>query len=567
MGMTFREQMKGFPVWQMTVIGLIRFSEPIAFTSMFPYVYFMVRDFGVAKEKADIATYSGYLSGSFAFFQFLCSVQWGYASDRYGRKPILLIGLMGTALSMLLFGFSRSFGEALFARSLMGMLNGNVAVLRTTVGEVATEKRHQATAFSIIPLLWNFGSILGPMLGGSKYLTRPKGLEVDFKGPDWYENFITKYPYALSNIFVASLIMFSWLVAFLFLEETLPKARNRRDIGLEIGNWILAKLGYHASKSKDEEAETEVLIPDGASTTDQLSFNSEYSLILNPRANYASIVGDDEALIDDDDASIESMGPFSRRMSEALLRRYSSENLTMSRMTTREGRRTLWHEFKEAFTPAVSQTLTANFLLSFHTIVFSEFLPVFLAGTAMPEKLKFPWKIVGGFGYDSSSIGTLLSTTGLIGSLNIMIMFPWLDRKFSTTTNFAAASLVFPIIYVTLPFLVFTLPGYSTLFPEGFTQVAIYVLCFVNAIAVSLGFPNMLMLVHRSSPPRNRAFINGLALSFSSLARCVGPLVWGHIMAFSDRIELGGLSWYILAALSIAVAIQAFCMTDYEDTT
>lgn len=64
----------------------------------------------------------------------------GKLLDKIGRKSILLMGLFGTSLSLLLFGFSQNYYWALLARSLAGVLNGNVAVLRTMIGEIATEK-------------------------------------------------------------------------------------------------------------------------------------------------------------------------------------------------------------------------------------------------------------------------------------------------------------------------------------------------------------------------------------------------------------------------------------------
>ena len=88
----------------MFVISCIRFSEPIAFTSLFPYVYFMIRDFNIAPHSTDIAKYSGYLSASFAFCQFFCCVQWEKHPINMVAK-ILLMGLLGTAVSMIIFGF------------------------------------------------------------------------------------------------------------------------------------------------------------------------------------------------------------------------------------------------------------------------------------------------------------------------------------------------------------------------------------------------------------------------------------------------------------------------------
>lgn len=53
---------------------------------------------------------------------------WGALSDRYGRKPVVLIGLGGVAISSLIFGLAKSYWVALLARFIGGALNGNVAV-------------------------------------------------------------------------------------------------------------------------------------------------------------------------------------------------------------------------------------------------------------------------------------------------------------------------------------------------------------------------------------------------------------------------------------------------------
>ena len=51
---------------------------------------------------------------------------WGSLSDRYGRKPILLLGCVGTCVSLMMVGFSTSFTMALIGRILGGLLNGNM---------------------------------------------------------------------------------------------------------------------------------------------------------------------------------------------------------------------------------------------------------------------------------------------------------------------------------------------------------------------------------------------------------------------------------------------------------
>jgi MFS family permease len=92
--------------------------------SIFPYIYFMIRDFAITSSDAQISIYAGMVTSAFAFAEFSSGVPWGRLSDRIGRKPVLLTGLAGTALSMLVFGFAPNLPVALVARALGGLLNG-----------------------------------------------------------------------------------------------------------------------------------------------------------------------------------------------------------------------------------------------------------------------------------------------------------------------------------------------------------------------------------------------------------------------------------------------------------
>lgn len=94
--------------------------------SIFPYVYYMIKDFGVTKHESEIAVYAGMVTSAFAFAEFSSGVAWGRLSDKIGRKPVLLTGLAGTALSMMVFGFAPNMPVALLARALGGLLNGYV---------------------------------------------------------------------------------------------------------------------------------------------------------------------------------------------------------------------------------------------------------------------------------------------------------------------------------------------------------------------------------------------------------------------------------------------------------
>jgi MFS family permease len=70
-------------------------------------------------------------------------------SDRVGRRPILLLGLIGNTVTMLLFGVSHSLWWCIMARSLCGILNGNVGVAKSMIGEI-TDSTNEASGFSIV---------------------------------------------------------------------------------------------------------------------------------------------------------------------------------------------------------------------------------------------------------------------------------------------------------------------------------------------------------------------------------------------------------------------------------
>lgn len=92
--------------------------------SIFPYVYYMILSFNITSDTRQIAVYVGMVTSAFAFAEFSSGVAWGRISDRIGRKPVLLMGLAGTAISMVVFGFAKSLPIALLGRALGGLLNG-----------------------------------------------------------------------------------------------------------------------------------------------------------------------------------------------------------------------------------------------------------------------------------------------------------------------------------------------------------------------------------------------------------------------------------------------------------
>ncbi|KAI0287659.1 MFS general substrate transporter [Russula brevipes] len=148
-------------------------------------------------------------------------LQWSRLSDSIGRKPVLLSGTLGLAVTTVLFGLSRTFWTLAMSRFLAGALNGNIGVMKSMLAEMADET-NIAQAFAIIPLSWALGVAAGPYVGG--FLSRPHD-----RWPGLFSNsFWVQYPYFLPCAVTSGYAMLSLIVASILLKETLP---NTKELG------------------------------------------------------------------------------------------------------------------------------------------------------------------------------------------------------------------------------------------------------------------------------------------------------------------------------------------------
>lgn len=220
--------------------------------SIFPYAYRMIESFDITNNENQTSMYAGMLITAFAFAEFSTGMLWGRVSDKIGRKPVLVLGLIGTAISMISFGFSKSLPMAIISRALGGLLNGNVGVLQTTVAELVTKKEHQPRAYSIMPFVWCMGSIIGPAMGGALAMPCEAYPWLFSKG-----SIFDAYPFLLPNLVSVGVLVCGITTGLLFLEETHSQKKHRRDVGLEVGDAVLERL-FGINTIRDYE-KTEVM--------------------------------------------------------------------------------------------------------------------------------------------------------------------------------------------------------------------------------------------------------------------------------------------------------------------
>ncbi|KAH8816864.1 MFS multidrug transporter [Xylogone sp. PMI_703] len=254
---------------QLFILAIFPFAEAVAWTSIFPYVYFMVQSFS---DSEDAAVYASLMVSVFTFGEFVMAPQWARISDRIGRKPTLLIGSMGAVFSAISFGLSSSLPMAMIARTLGGMLNPNLTIVPTFIGEMVS-KEQQAMGFSVVPSLWAIGAIIGPVVGG--YLAEPvKNYPSIFhEGTVW-----DQFPYLLPNIVVVVLLLSSCTLGLFYLKEVHPKFRHEMDIRQRLLN-IIRNIRYGRGQNTnngytpipdEENTQTSIIVSVGTDQVQEL---------------------------------------------------------------------------------------------------------------------------------------------------------------------------------------------------------------------------------------------------------------------------------------------------------
>ncbi|CAO3596247.1 unnamed protein product [Absidia cylindrospora] len=171
--------------------------------------------------------------------------------------------MVGTIISIVLFGLSKSYIWALLARSLCGLLNGNVGVLKSMVAEltITASPEQRTRAFSLLPLMYGLGSIIGPLLGG--FLSKPvENYPSIFGNHGALTDFLVEYPYFLPCFISAFICSMGLISGIFFLEETLGgvNLKEKKPKSDEQQSLLAANTDtdqYHTFDGQQHEGQTE----------------------------------------------------------------------------------------------------------------------------------------------------------------------------------------------------------------------------------------------------------------------------------------------------------------------
>ncbi len=139
------------------IIALIAVVNALGYGIIIPILYPYSIKFGLTDFQ------NGLLFATFSLCQFLATPVIGRLSDKYGRKPLLVASISGTALSFIMMAFAPNALFLFLARALDGITAGNIPVASAVITDT-TEPKDRAKGFGIIGASFGFGFIFGPII-------------------------------------------------------------------------------------------------------------------------------------------------------------------------------------------------------------------------------------------------------------------------------------------------------------------------------------------------------------------------------------------------------------------
>ncbi|AFY93988.1 arabinose efflux permease family protein [Chamaesiphon minutus PCC 6605] len=189
------------------IIAIINFINALSFTILIPTIYQYGREFNLSDKETSL------LFAIFSIAQFFATPIIGKLSDRFGRRPLLIISLVGTVIGNFMAGTATNAPVLFFARFLDGVTGGNVSVAQAVIADVTTPE-NRAKGYGIFGASLGLGFVMGPVLS------------------------LVAQQRSLGTAFLVSsgIAAFALILTILFLPETLPERTNNNtnifDLGL-----------------------------------------------------------------------------------------------------------------------------------------------------------------------------------------------------------------------------------------------------------------------------------------------------------------------------------------------
>jgi DHA1 family tetracycline resistance protein-like MFS transporter len=176
------------------IIFLTVFIDLLGFGIIIPLLPFYAERFGGS------ALTVGLLGTSFSLMQFIFAPMWGRLSDRIGRRPVILVGLFGSFVSYLAFGFANTLPLLFVSRSFAGVAGATIPTAQAFIADTTTPE-NRAKGMGMVGAAFGLGFIFGPAIGG----------------------FLSHWGHIVPPLFAAALSLANFSLAVFLLPESLKR--------------------------------------------------------------------------------------------------------------------------------------------------------------------------------------------------------------------------------------------------------------------------------------------------------------------------------------------------------
>ncbi|MCC0671909.1 MFS transporter [Clostridioides sp. ES-S-0145-01] len=190
------------------IFGLISaFLCGIGFTIIAPVVPFLVQPYTNSPEEQAIVVTM--LTSVYAICVFFAAPGLGALSDRYGRRPLLLLCLLGSAIGYLVFGIGGALWVLFVGRIIEGVTGGSISTIFAYFADI-TPREHRSKYFGWVSAFSGVGCVIGPTVGG----------------------LLAKFGYSVPMYFGAIITLLNVIYGFLYMPESLDKKNRLKSIAL-----------------------------------------------------------------------------------------------------------------------------------------------------------------------------------------------------------------------------------------------------------------------------------------------------------------------------------------------
>ncbi|KAK2007436.1 MFS general substrate transporter [Colletotrichum eremochloae] len=443
-------------------------------------------------STTELARHVGVAQGMFTAAQVVSAPAWGVAVDKIGRKAVILIGLIATAISCVGVAFAGSIGTIVFWRFLAGATNGTVVAARTAMSDNLPPHSLPA-GFSLLVLSFHVANAIAPLIAAASIGSFARWLSFPtFSEPDsaTTTNWKASNPYAMPNLISALVLVADALLVWYKLKEVHRGSyRNWQKLMTIPQDWMRGCL-------------------------------HRYKWQYRPLTSL-----DHESPIEDTNA------------------------VEMDRIESQQDSGHSKEQPEPIWKLKFIIVLCTIAILEFHLGAFGSLWPLFVvAARRKPDApMKLPFIFSGGLQLEHSDLGLAVGALGFIGVFLQLTAVPSITTRFGAVRAFKATLPLFPASLFVAPYLSLLTPDS----PQAL-WLGIFVVLLLHVLGRSFGILVTILLVNQSTTqPSRRGTVHGIANAVASTFRTAGSVAGGLLYGLGAERNTVGLGWWLTGGISV----------------